>query len=82
MLMSIKSLFILFDFQTNGDLEMSSDVARTDLSKGKNSPFLTEGDFLQERKVSRLSGYLAVFSAVVLPRLSLPGEEGTLHHFM
>lgn len=41
MLISIKFVFLLLDFQTNGNLEMSSDVARTDLSKGKTSPFLT-----------------------------------------
>lgn len=82
MLMSIKSVFLLLDFQTNGNLKMSSDVARTDLSKGKTSPFLTVGDFSQERKFSHFSGYLAVLSAEVLSRLSLPGGEGTLHHVM
>lgn len=82
MLMSIKSIFLLLDFQTNGNLEMSSDVARKDLSKGKNSPLVTEGDFSQEKKCSHLSGYLPVVSAEVLSRLSLLGGEGTLNHFM
>lgn len=37
MLMSIKSLFLLLDFYTNGNLEISSDIARTHLSRGKTS---------------------------------------------